>query len=222
MLPSLPLAAGKVEIRVERPALDVPALAEERKAVRLEELAQVALRQEPGVPGVAGALEAVERERLQRVGGRDLVDDEDAAAVPNHADELGQQTFGPGDVMERAERAAEVELAVAERKRQCVGLDEARVRRGSSPSLLEQLLDAIDADDLANVRRERDRERSCAAAEVDRPLVAAGEHERVHALCELLGARVLQGGERVGGSSEAVVSHRRRLAAHAPGPTRCR
>src|SRR5579862_6981699 len=71
-LARIAFAAREVEIRLERPAVGLPQVAYEHEPVRLEQRAQVDLGQEPGVARVAGALEAVEVDRLERVDGSDL------------------------------------------------------------------------------------------------------------------------------------------------------
>jgi hypothetical protein len=64
---------------------------------------------------------------------RELVDDEHVAARPRHPRQLGDDTIGLRDVMERAVRAGEVEGRVGKRQRRSVSLDELRVRQRALP-----------------------------------------------------------------------------------------
>ena len=116
---------------------------------------------------------AFELGRGERVDRRDLVDDEHAPAGDDDARELGDHQLGPRDVVQRPQRADEVERAELEGQLRRVALDERHVREPlrALPRLLEELRDDVDADDLAHVRRERERQRAGAAARVERPLV---------------------------------------------------
>ena len=102
----------------------------------------------------------------ERVDGRDLVDDEHDPAGTGDANELGQRELGPRNVVERSQRAAEVELAVGERQRRGIAFAELDVRfaGGALPCFVEQLRDDVDGDDLADERREREGERARAGA----------------------------------------------------------
>ena len=84
--------------------------------VRIEELAEVDIGQEPGVARVAGALEAVDWIGLQRIDGRELVDHEHLATRTGDAGELGEHELGAPNVVERPERAREIERCVLERE----------------------------------------------------------------------------------------------------------
>src|SRR5206468_5620096 len=110
-------------------------------AVRVEEAAEVRVRERPRVRRVAGPLEAVELERRERVGRRELVLDEDPAARYRHPGQLGYGELRPPHVVERPPRRREVEVAVLERQRGRVALDEGDVLRRPPPSRLEQLGD---------------------------------------------------------------------------------
>ena len=59
--------------------------------------------------GVAGTLEAVELEGFERIGRRQLVDDEDMAARPGDSGQLGDDELRPRDVVERPHRPREIE-----------------------------------------------------------------------------------------------------------------
>ena len=179
---------------------------------------------------IACALEAVELEGGERVARRDLVDDEDAASGSCHAHDLRHDVLRPGDVVQRAQGSDEVERAALEVETRRVAFHEGdvRVRGRTGARLLEQLGDEVDSDDLAHVRREREGERPCPRADVERTLVARGEHERSHALLELGGASVLARGDQVGLRAEAgahdvvtLVRHRSPSAAHAAASCRC-
>jgi len=104
---------------------------------------------------VAGSLEAVDRKRVEGVDRRQLIDHEHPAARSGNPGELGDDEFGPPHVMERPERAGEIEGGILERQARCIGLDELGVGGSAPPRELEQLGDTIDADDLAHERRPR-------------------------------------------------------------------
>ena len=186
------------------------AVTDEHEPIRLEELPQVDLRKNAGVTRIARALEAVEGERGERVGRSDLVDDEEAPARARDAHELGENELRPRDVMERPERAREIEGAVVERQMLGVALDERHVPvvDGTFPGQFQQLGDPVDADDLPHDRREREGERARAGTDVDRALVTARENERVHDAGECRGALVLVRGDLFGRAREPV-RHRR-------------
>ena len=117
--------------------------------------------------------------------------------------------------MERPQRSGEVERGILERQARRVGLDELRVRGSALARELEQLGHAVDAHDLAHERRQGKCERARAAADVDRPLVALRQDERLHLLGQLGRARVLIRSHLVRRSGKPVLSHRRRRASHA-------
>src|SRR5581483_3536241 len=137
-------------------------------------------------------LEAVEGKRGERVGRSDLVDDEETPARARDAHELGENELRPRDVMERPERAREIEGAVVERQMLGVALDERHVPvvGGTFPRQLEQLGDPIDADDLAHDRREREGKRARAGTDVDRA------RERTCARCRRVPRRARPGARR--------------------------
>src|SRR6185437_13738688 len=79
------LAAGQLEVGVEVAPLRLAAVAEQDETVRVEEPAQVAVREQALVTRIPRALEAVARDGLERVERRDLVDDEHVPARPGDA-----------------------------------------------------------------------------------------------------------------------------------------
>src|SRR2546423_1620309 len=121
--------------------------------------------------GVAGTLEAVELDRGERIDGRELVDDKHRAPRPQNPVRLGQHELGPRDVVQRARRRDEVEGGSVERERSCVALDELDVRGCTLATLGKELGNEVDADDLADERSQRDRERARAGADVEGALV---------------------------------------------------
>jgi hypothetical protein len=149
-------------------------------------------------------LELVERSGCGWVVRRDLVDDEHLAARPRHPRELGEYALGPRDVMERAVRARKIEVGARESQRFPVPLDEVRVRERASPGELEQLGHGVDADDLPHERRQRERERTGAGADVQRSFVAARPDEVAHLLRQPGSAVVLVCGEALGRTCETL------------------
>ena len=119
--------------------------------------------------------------------GRDLVVHEDAASGLRDARQLGDRELRPADVVQRAPAAREVERAVLELERRRVPFEEARVGGRILARRREQLGDEVDADDLADERREGECERARARSRVEHALVAA---ERREELRELLSQRV--------------------------------
>jgi hypothetical protein len=75
--------------------------------------------------------------------------------------------------VQRPQRPSEIEGPVVERELRRVALDEADVREPLCPlaSLLEQLGNEVDPHDLADMRRQREGERSRAGARVKRSLI---------------------------------------------------
>ena len=73
MLAFVAFAAGEVEVRVELAALARELGALEHEPVRLEELAQVVVRERPRMARVARALEAIQLERCERIHRRNLI-----------------------------------------------------------------------------------------------------------------------------------------------------
>ncbi len=94
----------------------------------------------------------------------------------------------------------EVEVAVREGERLRVPGDERAVRRGVLARGGEVLLGGVDADDLADERRERVRERAGAATDVERALVAAQRGERA-ARTRVTSSSCALGLERIAGAS---------------------
>jgi hypothetical protein len=103
-----------------------------------------------------------------------------------------------------------------------VAFDEVDVGGRALPGELEQLGDAIDPHDVAHERRQSQRERARAAADVDHALAPVGEDECRDALRQLRSAHVLMRGDLLRSAGEAVFSHRRRRAARAQDRSRCR
>ena len=130
------------------------------EVVRLEEGTDVAVGQQPCVTGVSEPLEAVVLDRADRIdvaeAGRRAGD---AAPRPSPARGTSNDELRPTHVMEHAQAADEVELAPAERQRCRISFDERGVRRRALASCGKQLGRAVDADDLADVRRNRVGER---------------------------------------------------------------
>ena len=194
--------------------------ADQDETVGLEELPEVALGQQARVTGVAGTLEAVDRDGLERVCGRDLVDHEHPPAETGDPHELGKDELGALDVVKGPERACEIERPVCKRKRGRVPLHEGGVRGRTGARERDELGDAVDADHLSHERSERERECARSAADVERALVAARTQERADTLGELVRTVVLVRGKARGHAGEAVLSHRRRHVAPATRPSR--
>src|SRR5439155_26006111 len=157
---------------------------------------------------VARALEPVQLGGGERVGGRNLVDDEHVTARAGHAGELRDGELRPRDVVQRADAGGEVEGSLLEGKPRRVPLEEAHVREPAGPAagLFEQLGDEIDADDLPHERSDRKGEGAGAGARVEDPLVAARLDERTHLLAQLFAAAFLPLGHERGRSGEAVAN----------------
>ena len=109
---------------------------------------------------VARALEPVELEAADRVDVAELVREQDAPARPRDPRELGDDELRPPDVVEDAEAADEVEVAVREVERLGVPDDERAALGGVLPRGGEVVLGGVDPDDLADERRERVGERA--------------------------------------------------------------
>ena len=124
-------------------------------------------------------------------------------------------------MVERPERAREVERRVAEREPRCIADDELGVGGRTFPRKLHELGDFVDADDLANERGQGKGERARAAADVDRALVAARQDERSHLCGEVGSPGVLVRRDLLRGSRETTLSHRRRRAVHGRDRSRC-
>ena len=103
------MAAGQIEVILEIPLLGHDLGVTEHEAVRVEEASEVDVGEDARHRGVAGALEAVQLDRRQRIPGRQLIDDEHRAAGLEHPVHLGEHELRPGDVVERPRRAHEVE-----------------------------------------------------------------------------------------------------------------
>src|SRR2546423_6093674 len=107
-LARLALAAGQIEVPVEIARLPDDARSPQDQSVGLEQRADVDVGQQTSVRGVAGALEPVELEALQRVRRGDLVDDQHPAAEARHPGELGDGELGPRDVVQRPVAGGEI------------------------------------------------------------------------------------------------------------------
>ena len=195
-LPSLALAAREIEVGTELPALLVLARAEQDEAVRLEELAEVDLGQQAGVARVTGPLEAVDRVRLERVDRRELVDHEHPAARAGDAGELGDHELRPPHVMERPERAGEVERGSVERQARRVALDELRRCAGARSRASSSSSGTRSTPTTSRTSGAR----ASASAPAPQPTSIARsspsrQDERLHALGQLGGARVLMRGD---------------------------
>src|SRR5262249_7135468 len=150
--------------------------------------------------------------------GAELVDDENAAAGPHDPRELGDDEVRAVDVMERPQRSGEVEGGVVEVELAGVADDEGDIPGDrEAPRALDTLRVDLDRDDLAHVRRERERQRAEAAADVERPLVAARKDEVADPLRERGAAVELQRLDEV-----EAVSHRARSAWCGAAPSRSR
>ena len=215
-LPGVPLAAREVEVSPELPASPLPAASGAGRARSRRTAGGGRRRAADGCAlgsrarskrsigyASSGSIGASWSITSTRPPGR-------ATRASSANDELR-----PPDVMERPQRAREVERGILERQAGRVGLDEPRVGGSALARELEQLGNAIDAHDLPHERRQRECERARAAADVDRPLVAFGQDERLHLLGQRGRARVLERGHALGGPRETVLSHRRRRAARA-------
>ena len=169
-----------------------------------EEPSQLAVCEETKVRRVPRRLELVQRGGLAGLVGRELVDDEYAAARPRHACELGDHALGSRDVMERPMGSSEVELAVREFQRFSVSFDEVRVREGTCPRELDQLRHRIDPEDLTHERCERERERPSSGADVKSAFVTARIDVLVHFLRETRGSAILPGSDALRRAREPV------------------
>ncbi len=142
---------------------------------------------------ISQPLEAVHLEAAERVDRAELVRDQDAPAQAGHAYELRHSELGTPHVVKGAVTCCDVERAVVERQRHSVALDEAHVRRRSSPSRLEVLRVDIHAHDLGHVGSERERERAGAAAGVEHGLVAGeGAEKATHTVGEVGSSLLLE------------------------------
>ena len=185
------LAAGEVEIGAERAPLILEALPEELQPVGREELAQPSVGEQALMRRVADGLELVQCSGSGGIVRRELVDDEQVAAGPGHAGELGDDEIGPRDVMERPVCAREVEGSVGKGESSPVSRDELRVRQGACACELEQLGHRVESDDRPHERRDRERQRAGPRPDVEGEFVAARPGEVPHLLRELRGAGIL-------------------------------
>ena len=124
MLARVALAAREIEVGIELAVVRVDARADQHQRVRLEERAEVAVGEQPGVRRIACALEAVELERVERIDWRQLVDHEQASARPGGSRHLREHELGPRDVVEHGALADEVERAGLDVEVGDVSLDE--------------------------------------------------------------------------------------------------
>ena len=169
---------GQLEALLEVDLLARDLGGDEDEVVRVEEPADVRLRQEPLVARIAQALEAVLLEAPERVDRAELIRDEDAAAGPCDAGQLRDGELGPPHVVQEPKAARDVEAPITERERRHLALLEAHVLGSDRAARLEVVGVGVDADDLAHARRERERERPHAAARVERDLGARERAEQ--------------------------------------------
>src|SRR4029077_2146261 len=99
---------------------------------------------------IARALEKRELDRSERIHRRDLIDDEDRAAGPRDADELGHQKLRPRRVVRRPERPGEVEGRALDRQPLAILDDDLDVRGSVGPRASGERLVELDGDDLAH------------------------------------------------------------------------
>ena len=136
---------------------------------------------------VARALEAVEGERLERVGGRDLVDDEHTAARPRHARQLGDDELRARDVVQRAHRRGKVERGVrGNGSTVAVPLDELDVREQRGRSRASASSSGTGSTPTTSRTSGASASASAPAprSDVERALVASRLDERAHLLGE--------------------------------------
>ena len=100
--------------------------------------------------------------------------------------------------MQRARRRDQVEGGAVERQRGRVALDELDVRGRTLATLGEELGNEVDADDLAHERRQRDRQRARAGADVEGPLVPGRRQQVGDSFARLRRAPVLLRGDERG------------------------
>ena len=217
------LAACEPKVVVELAPVRLEARSHQDEPVRLEELPEIDVGKRARVRGIARALEAVQRERLQRVGRRDLIVDEDAPSGSRDARKLGEGALWVRDVVQRPARAREVEGAGVERQIRRVPLDERRIRRCVRPRPLEQLRDDVHTDDLTDERRQCERERPGTGAHVEGTLIAVRQHEGLELLAHHLHLLLCVFGDKVSRRAETcahvvdvrLLSHRSRYGVHA-------
>jgi hypothetical protein len=123
---------------------------------------------------------------------------------PQQLVHLGEHELGPRDVVQRACRADEVERAGPVRQPGRVRLDELDVRGRPLAALFDQLRDDVDADDLAHERRESDRERTRAGADIERALLARQRQQVAQPLLLRCRAAVLLLREELSRLAEAL------------------
>ena len=169
-----------------------------------EEPSQLGSGEETSMRGISRRLELVQRGRLAGVVGGELVDDEHVAARPRHPGELGDDTLGPPDVVERTVRARQVELGGREPQRLSVSFDEPRIRQGACLRQREELRHRVDTHDLAHKWSERERERAGSGADVERATAGVRLDEVAHLPCEELGTAILAGGNALRRARESL------------------
>jgi hypothetical protein len=110
--------------------------------------------------------------------------------------------------MERAVRTDEVEGRIRKRQSRPVSLDEIRIRQGARPRKLEELGHRVEPDYLAHERREGERERAGAGADVERALVSPRLGEIAHLFGKACRASVLPRRDALGRTGEALSRRR--------------
>ena len=130
----------------------------------------------------------VELQRLERVDGRKLVDDQERPAGPRHAYELGDDRLRLRRVVQRPHRRRKVERERVERQRLAVADDHLAVGRrvGARPG--RRLLVDFDGDHRSDPGGQSERKGAGSGADVQRPLVAAQRQQPLQVLGEGRGA----------------------------------
>ena len=106
-------------------------------------------------------------------------------------------------VVQRARGRHDVERGALEGQRHRVAFDQLDVGRSPLASFGEQLGDDVDAHDLTDVRRQRERERAGARADIQCPLLAAQRQEAAEPFLRLCGAPILVRRDELGRLGEA-------------------
>jgi hypothetical protein len=177
--------------------------AQQNELVRIEEAAEVGVGKRPRMRGIARAFKAVEVERGERIGRRDLVVDKNPPAGRSHARKLRDRTLRARDVMQGPARTREVEGPRLERQGRHVALDKGHVFRCALARTLQQLGDDVNADHVAHQRREGERERSGARPGIEGVLLAAWLDERANLLTYQLDLPLGMLGDERRGCAEA-------------------
>ena len=179
------------------------------EVVGVEQGADVLVGQEPGVRGVARLLEAVGLGRDDRVDEPELVDEEDRAAGTRDPRELGDDELRAPGVMQDPHAARDVERSVLELQGGRVADEELAVRWRDLVARCDEVDREVDADDVLDEGRQRERERTGSAAAVERPLAAVERRqELLNAILERRRAPFL--------ARQAISDHVTHRRPHAP------